>query len=161
MEGGGSVVGLDFDASVAWPSYDWMGVSKAALEAVNRYLARELGPRGIRANLVSAGPIASPAAGGIPGFDGLAAAWPAGRPARLGRGRPDTGRARRLLPALGLVRGDQRRADPRRRRRARGRGRRAGRGWIERRGAGARRLTQRPCIQLAANEDRCFCAVTS
>jgi enoyl ACP reductase len=76
MEGGGSVVGLDFDASVAWPSYDWMGVSKAALEAVNRYLARELGPRGIRANLVSAGPIASAAAGGIPGFDGLAAGWP-------------------------------------------------------------------------------------
>ena len=76
MEGGGSVVGLDFDASVAWPSYDWMGVSKAALEAVNRYLARELGPRGIRANLVSAGPVASPAAGGIPGFDGLAARWP-------------------------------------------------------------------------------------
>ena len=80
MEGGGSVVGLDFDASVAWPSYDWMGVSKAALEAVNRYLARELGPRGIRANLVSAGPIASPAAGGIPGFDELAAGWPDAAP---------------------------------------------------------------------------------
>ena len=64
-------VGLDFDASVAWPAYHWMGVAKAALEAVNRYLARELGPRGIRANLVSAGPISSPAAGGIPGFDGL------------------------------------------------------------------------------------------
>jgi meromycolic acid enoyl-[acyl-carrier-protein] reductase len=76
MEEGGSVVGLDFDASVAWPAYDWMGVSKAALEAVNRYLARELGPRGIRANLVSAGPIASPAAGGIPGFDGLSGSWP-------------------------------------------------------------------------------------
>jgi enoyl-[acyl-carrier protein] reductase I len=76
MEPGGSVVGLDFDASVAWPAYDWMGVSKAALEAVNRYLARELGPRGIRANLVSAGPIASPAAGGIPGFDGLSGSWP-------------------------------------------------------------------------------------
>jgi enoyl ACP reductase len=71
----GSFVGLDFDASVAWPSYDWMGVSKAALEAVNRYLARELGPRGIRANLVSAGPISSPAAGGIPGFDGLSGSW--------------------------------------------------------------------------------------
>src|SRR5262245_46142214 len=67
MEGGGSVVGLDFDASVAWPSYDWMGVSKAALEAVNRYLARELGPRGVRANLVSAGPIASPGARGLSG----------------------------------------------------------------------------------------------
>jgi enoyl ACP reductase len=76
MEQGGSVVGLDFDASVAWPAYDWMGVSKAALEAVNRYLARELGPRSIRANLVSAGPIASPAAGGIPGFDGLCGSWP-------------------------------------------------------------------------------------
>jgi enoyl-[acyl-carrier protein] reductase I len=75
MEPGGSVVGLDFDASVAWPSYDWMGVSKAALEAVNRYLARELGPRGIRANLISAGPISSPAAGGIPGFDDLAETW--------------------------------------------------------------------------------------
>jgi enoyl-[acyl-carrier protein] reductase I len=75
MGAGGSVVGLDFDASIAWPAYDWMGVSKAALEAVNRYLARELGPRRIRANLVSAGPIASPAAGGIPGFDGLSGTW--------------------------------------------------------------------------------------
>jgi enoyl-[acyl-carrier protein] reductase I len=80
MEGGGSVVGLDFDASVAWPSYDWMGVSKAALEAVNRYLARELGPRGIRSNLISAGPISSPAAGGISGFDELASSWPAAAP---------------------------------------------------------------------------------
>jgi enoyl ACP reductase len=80
MEEGGSVVGLDFDASVAWPAYDWMGVSKAALEAVNRYLARELGPRGIRANLVSAGPIASPAAGGIPGFDELSGGWPDAAP---------------------------------------------------------------------------------
>jgi meromycolic acid enoyl-[acyl-carrier-protein] reductase len=80
MDRGGSVVGLDFDASVAWPAYDWMGVSKAALEAVNRYLARELGPRGIRANLVSAGPIASPAAGGIPGFDDLSGGWPEAAP---------------------------------------------------------------------------------
>jgi enoyl-[acyl-carrier protein] reductase I len=80
MREGGSLVGLDFDASVAWPSYDWMGVSKAALEAVNRYLARELGPRGIRANLVSAGPISSPAAGGIEGFDRLAAGWPEAAP---------------------------------------------------------------------------------
>jgi enoyl ACP reductase len=75
MEEGGSLVGLDFDASVAWPSYDWMGVSKAALEAINRYLARELGPRGIRANLVSAGPISSPAASGISGFEQLAGGW--------------------------------------------------------------------------------------
>lgn len=80
MEDGGSVVGLDFDASLAWPSYDWMGVAKAALEAVNRYLARELGPSGVRANLISAGPIASPAAGGIPGFETLARRWHASAP---------------------------------------------------------------------------------
>jgi meromycolic acid enoyl-[acyl-carrier-protein] reductase len=80
MDRGGSVVGLDLDASVAWPAYDWMGVSKAALEAVNRYLSRELGPRGIRSNLVSAGPIASPAAGGIPGFDDLSSGWPDAAP---------------------------------------------------------------------------------
>ncbi|XAY07567.1 Enoyl-[acyl-carrier-protein] reductase [NADH] [Paraconexibacter sp. AEG42_29] len=73
--GGGSIVGLDFDATVAWPAYDWMGVAKAALESVSRYLARDLGARGIRCNLVSAGPIETAAAGGIPGFDGLAGAW--------------------------------------------------------------------------------------
>ncbi|HZI90682.1 MAG TPA: enoyl-ACP reductase FabI [Thermoleophilaceae bacterium] len=72
----GSVVGLDFDASVAWPVYDWMGVAKAALEAVARYLARDLGPRGVRVNLVSAGPIETAAAGGIAGFQTLAAEWP-------------------------------------------------------------------------------------
>jgi meromycolic acid enoyl-[acyl-carrier-protein] reductase len=75
MNEGGSLVGLDFDASITWPSYDWMGVAKAALESVNRYLARELGPRGIRANLISAGPISSPAAGGIAGFEQLADGW--------------------------------------------------------------------------------------
>jgi meromycolic acid enoyl-[acyl-carrier-protein] reductase len=72
---GAAVVGLDFDATVAWPSYDWMGVAKAALEAVSRYLARELGPREIRVNLVSAGPIETLAAGGIPGFSQLAEVW--------------------------------------------------------------------------------------
>jgi meromycolic acid enoyl-[acyl-carrier-protein] reductase len=76
MPPGASIVGLDFDASVAWPVYDWMGVSKAALEAVSRYLARDLGPRGVRVNLISAGPIETVAAGGIPGFDDLAEAWP-------------------------------------------------------------------------------------
>lgn len=75
MEDGGSLVGLDFDAAVAWPAYDWMGVSKAALEAVNRYLARDLGVCRIRANLVSAGPIGTPAASGIPGFEDLARLW--------------------------------------------------------------------------------------
>jgi meromycolic acid enoyl-[acyl-carrier-protein] reductase len=73
--GGGSVVGLDFDASVSWPVYDWMGVAKAALESTSRYLARYLGPRGVRVNLVSAGPIASAAATGIPGFQSMAGAW--------------------------------------------------------------------------------------
>jgi meromycolic acid enoyl-[acyl-carrier-protein] reductase len=72
---GGSFVAMDFDASVAWPVYDWMGVAKAALESVSRYLARDLGPAGVRVNLVSAGPIETPAAEGIPGFDGLAAMW--------------------------------------------------------------------------------------
>ena len=75
MELGGSLVGLDFDATVAWPIYDWMGVAKAALESVNRYLARDLGPAGIRCNLVSAGPIGTVAAQGIPGFETLADLW--------------------------------------------------------------------------------------
>jgi meromycolic acid enoyl-[acyl-carrier-protein] reductase len=74
-EAGAGIVGLDFDAGVAWPSYDWMGVAKAALESVSRYLARDLGPAGIRANLVAAGPVRTAAAGGIPGFDDLAALW--------------------------------------------------------------------------------------
>ena len=73
--GSASVVGFDFDAGVAWPAYDWMGVAKAALESVSRYLARDLGARGIRVNLVSAGPLDTLAAGGIPGFSELAGAW--------------------------------------------------------------------------------------
>jgi enoyl-[acyl-carrier protein] reductase I len=74
-EEGASVVGMDFDAQVAWPVYDWMGVAKAALEATARYLARDLGPRGVRVNLVSAGPLGTLAARGIPGFGDLAEAW--------------------------------------------------------------------------------------
>jgi enoyl-[acyl-carrier protein] reductase I len=76
MDGGGSIVGLDFDAGVAWPIYDWMGVAKAALESVARYLARDLGPQGVRVNLVSAGPLGTVAARGIPGFERLASLWP-------------------------------------------------------------------------------------
>src|SRR5207237_1955005 len=76
MDGGGSIVGLDFDASVAWPVYDWMGVAKAALESVCRYLARDLGPTGVRVNLVAAGPLGTVAARGIPGFERLASLWP-------------------------------------------------------------------------------------
>ncbi len=69
------MVGLTFDATIAWPAYDWMGVAKAALESTSRYLARDLGPLGIRANLVSAGPLGTVAARGIPGFEDLATAW--------------------------------------------------------------------------------------
>jgi enoyl ACP reductase len=75
MPSGGSFVGMDFDARVAWPVYDWMGVSKAALESVSRYLARDLGPAGVRVNLVAAGPLGTVAARGIPGFEGLASLW--------------------------------------------------------------------------------------
>ena len=73
--GGGSIVGLDFDATQAWPAYDWMGVAKAALESTARYLARDLGQHGVRVNLVSAGPLRSVAARGIPGFDVMEGAW--------------------------------------------------------------------------------------
>jgi enoyl ACP reductase len=75
MSGGGSVVGLTFDATVAWPAYDWMGVAKAALESTSRYLARDLGPEGIRVNLVSAGPLKTLAAKAIPGFEDLESMW--------------------------------------------------------------------------------------
>ncbi len=72
---GSSIVALDFDASVAWPIYDWMGVAKAALESAARYLARDLGPQNIRVNLVSAGPLRTMAAKGIPGFDRFGHLW--------------------------------------------------------------------------------------
>jgi meromycolic acid enoyl-[acyl-carrier-protein] reductase len=74
-EAGGSIVGLDFDARVAWPAYDWMGVAKAGLESTARYLARELGPRRIRVNLIAAGPIRTMAAKSIPGFHRFEDAW--------------------------------------------------------------------------------------
>jgi len=72
---GASVVGLDFDAAVAWPAYDWMGVSKAALESLSRYLARDLGPERIRVNLVAAGPVKTMAAKSIPGFTAFEDTW--------------------------------------------------------------------------------------
>jgi enoyl-[acyl-carrier protein] reductase I len=74
-EQGGSVLGMDFDARVAWPAYNWMGVAKAALESTSRYLARELGPRNIRVNLVAAGPVRTMAAKSIPGFVAFEDAW--------------------------------------------------------------------------------------
>ena len=75
MGDGGAIVSLDFDATVAWPIYDWMGVAKAGLESVTRYLARDLGPKGIRVNAVSAGPIKTMAGKGIPGFDQISGSW--------------------------------------------------------------------------------------
>ncbi len=76
MTGGGSIVGLTFDASRAYPVYDWMGVAKSAFESTSRYLARDFGPRRIRVNLVAAGPIRTMAAKSIPGFEAFEAAWP-------------------------------------------------------------------------------------
>ncbi len=75
MPDGGSIVGLDFDAAQAWPAYDWMGVAKAALESTSRYLARDLGPKGVRVNLIAAGPIKTMAAKSIPGFSAFEDVW--------------------------------------------------------------------------------------
>src|SRR6185436_4748716 len=75
MDRGGAFVGLDFDNRVAWPAYNWMGVAKSALQSVSRYLAKELGPRGIRSNLVAAGPVRTMAAKSIPGFSKFEDIW--------------------------------------------------------------------------------------
>jgi enoyl-[acyl-carrier protein] reductase I len=93
-----SVVGLDFDASVAWPTYDWMGVAKAALESTTRYLARDLGSEGIRVNLVAAGPIRTMAAKSIPGFDEFEKVWQERAP--LGWDLTDPAPAARACVAL-------------------------------------------------------------
>ena len=75
MSTGGSVVGLTFDAQYAWPIYDWMGVAKAAFESTSRYCARDLGPKGVRVNLVAAGPIRTTAANSVPGFETFEDSW--------------------------------------------------------------------------------------
>ncbi|GAA1968727.1 enoyl-ACP reductase FabI [Isoptericola halotolerans] len=98
MASGGAYVGLTFDAGFAWPVYDWMGVAKAGLESANRYLARDLGPSGIRANLVSAGPIRTTAAKSIPGFEAMEDAWP--RRAPLGWDQTTAEPAARAVVAL-------------------------------------------------------------
>ena len=98
MDEGGSVVGLTFDAKYAWPVYDWMGVAKAAFESTNRYLARDMGPRGVRCNLVSAGPIRTTAAKSIPGFEQFEEAW--GSRAPLGWDVRDAEPAARAVVAL-------------------------------------------------------------
>ncbi|MEE8490591.1 MAG: enoyl-ACP reductase FabI [Acidimicrobiia bacterium] len=87
--GGGSVVAMDFDNTKAWPIYDWMGVSKAALESIVRYLARDLAVDGIRVNAVSAGPLGTVAAKSIPGFAQLAALWEKRAPLEWDTGNPD------------------------------------------------------------------------
>jgi enoyl-[acyl-carrier protein] reductase I len=98
MGRGSALVGLDFDATVAWPAYDWMGVAKAALESTSRYLARELGSRGIRVNLVAAGPLRTMAAKSIPGFSAFEDSWQARAP--LGWDITDTEPAARACVAL-------------------------------------------------------------
>src|SRR5437868_2048537 len=98
MKAGGAVVGLTFDASQAWPVYDWMGVAKAGLESCNRYLARDLGKHGIRANLVAAGPLRTIAAKSIPGFQEFEESWPGRSP--LGWDLRDTDPAAKACLAL-------------------------------------------------------------
>lgn len=98
MTDGGSVVGLTFDATVSWPAYDWMGVSKAALESCSRYLARALGSEGIRVNLVSAGPLKTLAAQAIPGFSELEDMW--GTRAPLGWDNKDATATAKAVVAL-------------------------------------------------------------
>jgi enoyl ACP reductase len=98
MGSGGSIVGLTFDATVAWPAYDWMGVAKAGLESCSRYLARDLGPEGIRCNLVAAGPLKTMAAKAIPGFEDLDSMW-AGR-APLGWDNADQAPTAKAVVAL-------------------------------------------------------------
>jgi enoyl ACP reductase len=89
MPGGGSVVGMTFDATLAWPAYDWMGVAKAALESTARYLARDLGPRGIRVNLMAAGPLKTIAASSIPGFERFEGIWAGRAPLGWDLANPD------------------------------------------------------------------------
>ena len=98
MSSGGSVVGMTFDATVAWPAYDWMGVAKAGLESCSRYLARDLGPKGVRVNLVSAGPLKTLAAKAIPGFEELESMWSDRSP--LGWDEKDTEPTARAVVAL-------------------------------------------------------------
>ena len=119
MKPGGSIVGMDFDASVAWPAYDWMGVAKAALESTARYLARDLGPQGIRVNLMAAWPGAHHGRQEHPWLRPVRGRLERPGAARLGPGQRRAGRARSGRAALRLVPGYHRRDRARRRRRAR------------------------------------------
>ncbi len=168
MDRGSALVGLDFDATVAWPAYDWMGVAKAALESTSRYLARELGSRGIRVNLVAAGPLRTMAAKSIPGFSAFEDVLAGPRSARLGHHRHRARRpglrrlAQRLVPGHDGRDGPRGRRLPRHRRlrlpagqgqpgtarrggaRGRTRGGRAGSDRVEERPGGVRSAPARP-----------------
>ena len=96
--GGGAIVGMDFDATVAWPAYDWMGVAKAGLESCCRYLARDLGPQGTRVNLVAAGPLRTIAARSIAGFSTYEGVWAKRAPLGWDPGDPEP--AARVVCAL-------------------------------------------------------------
>jgi enoyl-[acyl-carrier protein] reductase I len=98
MTNGGAFVGLDFDNTVAWPAYNWMGVAKSALESINRYLAKDLGPRSIRCNLVAAGPVRTMAAKSIPGFKKFEDVW--GERAPLGWDIDDPSAVSKAVVAL-------------------------------------------------------------
>lgn len=98
MKEGSAIVGLTFDGRYAWPVYDWMGVAKAAFESVSRYIARDLGGKKIRCNLVSAGPIKTTAAKHIPGFDQMESTWNERAP--LGWDSDDPEPAARAVTAL-------------------------------------------------------------
>ncbi len=119
MNGGGSIVGLDFDASVAWPGYDWMGVAKAGLESCARYLARDLGGKGVRVNLVSAGPAAHDGGQEHPRLRPVRGPVGRARAARLEHHRPHPRRPRLRRPPVRLVPRHDGRDRPRRRRRPR------------------------------------------
>ncbi|MCT1459706.1 enoyl-ACP reductase FabI [Aestuariimicrobium sp. p3-SID1156] len=98
MPPGSAVVGLTFDATVSWPSYDWMGVAKSALESTSRYLARYLGPEGIRSNIVSAGPLSTIAKNAIPGAEAFDGIWEGRAP--LGWDQQDAGPSAKAVVAL-------------------------------------------------------------
>ncbi|MGB7860986.1 MAG: enoyl-ACP reductase FabI [Acidimicrobiia bacterium] len=87
--GGGSLVAMDFDNTQAWPAYDWMGVAKSALQSVTRYLARDLGAHNVRVNAVSAGPLSTVAAKGIPGFERFDEVWAERAPLKWDTADPD------------------------------------------------------------------------
>jgi meromycolic acid enoyl-[acyl-carrier-protein] reductase len=98
MSPGSSVVGLTFDSTKAWSTYDWMGVAKAGLESVNRYMAQALGPHGVRSNLVAAGPLRTAAGRAVPSIRETADEW--GAKAPLGWSPVDTEPAARACVAL-------------------------------------------------------------